>query len=293
MLKIVSLLSVLVVFNFVSEVEGDCRDRVTTCWFARPYCRLRSLRSAIKDNCARSCGFCKPERSHKPKGKHPKKRSPSARIPKYKLHYFAMRFRAEPIRLAFHYKRVPFEDFRIESKDWPTLKKSKQLDKNYYPNGQVPALEIDGKMLMESHSIYRYVGTKFGLFGQSESERASLDSTAELHRELFDATASYLEFELGNPVAGNKDDIYKNKFVPALHKYLPQLTNKLLQSNSGFFGPSGVSWVDLYVAESILTFTNFAQAEMNKYPLMLAHRERVHSLPRIRSYVQSRPQTRI
>ncbi|KAI6174400.1 hypothetical protein M3Y98_01186000 [Aphelenchoides besseyi] len=291
MLKFLLLLFVLVVLNLVDKVEGDCRDRVTYCWIARPYCRLPSLRSALKENCARFCGFCKPKRSHKPKktkGKHPKKRSPNdRRIPKYKLHYFAMRFRAEPIRLALHYKRVPFVDFRIESKDWPSLKKN-------YPNGQVPALEIDGKMLMESHSIYRYVGTKFGLFGQSEMERANLDSIAELHRELFDATSSYLEFELGNPVAGNKDDVYKNKFVPALHKYLPQLTDKLLQSNSGFFAPSGVlSWVDFYVAESTLTFTNFAQAEMNQYPQMLAHRERVHSLPQIRSYVQSRPQTRI
>lgn len=55
----------------------------------------------------------------------------------------------------FNYKGVKFEDYRIAQDDWPSLKDT-------YPNKQIPALEIDGKMLMQSGSMYRYLGKKLG-----------------------------------------------------------------------------------------------------------------------------------
>lgn len=51
-----------------------------------------------------------------------------ATMPQYKLHYFGIRGRGEILRLMFNAAGVPFEDHRIEMKDWPTLKSS------VYPN---------------------------------------------------------------------------------------------------------------------------------------------------------------
>jgi len=46
-------------------------------------------------------------------------------MPSYKLYYFNVKGRAEPSRLLFAYAGVEYEDVRVESKDWPSLKKSK------------------------------------------------------------------------------------------------------------------------------------------------------------------------
>lgn len=51
---------------------------------------------------------------------------------KYKLTYFDIRGRAEPIRLLFAVAQVPFEDKRIAGQEWPSLKSRECIEsKNY------------------------------------------------------------------------------------------------------------------------------------------------------------------
>jgi hypothetical protein len=45
-------------------------------------------------------------------------------LPQYKLTYFNLMGRAEPIRLIFVQAGVQYKDHRIETKEWPALKLS-------------------------------------------------------------------------------------------------------------------------------------------------------------------------
>lgn len=45
----------------------------------------------------------------------------------YKLYYFEMRNRAEPIRVLLHYVGQPFEDVKYSFGQWPSVKASEQL----------------------------------------------------------------------------------------------------------------------------------------------------------------------
>lgn len=44
---------------------------------------------------------------------------------KYKLTYFELKALGEPIRFILSYGGVDFEDIRIPSQDWPTIKSCK------------------------------------------------------------------------------------------------------------------------------------------------------------------------
>jgi glutathione S-transferase len=57
------------------------------------------------------------------------------------------------------------------------------------PNGQLPVLEVDGKLLPESTAIFRYLGRKFGLAGKDEWEEAQIDALCD----------SYLDFMQEKP----------------------------------------------------------------------------------------------
>ncbi len=49
-------------------------------------------------------------------------------MPKFVLHYFDFKGRAEPIRLMFHCAGVEFEDRRFQGAEWPEIKKDGRLN---------------------------------------------------------------------------------------------------------------------------------------------------------------------
>lgn len=95
----------------------------------------------------------------------------------YKLVYFDVRGRAEPIRMLLHHEGIPFEDVRFPGDQWPAYKPSKlyALDHKFQsfdrsldstcleaPLGKAPWLEVDGRKLPETDAICRYLACKFG-----------------------------------------------------------------------------------------------------------------------------------
>jgi glutathione S-transferase len=135
----------------------------------------------------------------------------------YKLIYFNVRARAEPIRMIFAVAGVPYEDFRLERSAWPTLKES-NLTKNLlflyftigvcikmpindlhliftliaYPWGKLPVLEVDGQQLAESSAICRYLARKFNLIGANEFEAARCDELVDAMMDLRTRKRIYL-----------------------------------------------------------------------------------------------------
>lgn len=78
-------------------------------------------------------------------------------MPHYKLTYFPVRGRAEFIRMLFAEANVPYEEVNVSFEDWPKVKPT-------IPLGQLPFLEVDGKVLYQSETIGKYLAREFGVF---------------------------------------------------------------------------------------------------------------------------------
>ena len=58
---------------------------------------------------------------------------------------------------------------------------------------QVPALEVDGKMLAQSHSIARYLARKFNLAGKDDWEEALADMYVDNINDLLTVRFTYMK----------------------------------------------------------------------------------------------------
>ncbi|XP_011662551.2 glutathione S-transferase 1 [Strongylocentrotus purpuratus] len=96
-------------------------------------------------------------------------------MPNYKLTYFDARSRGEPSRMLFHLVGQKYEDIRydFEGEEWPKIKG----DRKRFPLGQLPVLDVDGKLLTQSRAIYRYIARQFpgDYYGKNNVESSRID----------------------------------------------------------------------------------------------------------------------
>lgn len=86
-----------------------------------------------------------------------------------KLTYFDMHGgRGEPARLAMAIGNIDFEDERISFQTFGQNKES-------FPFGRIPVLEVDGEVVSQSNSINRYVGKLAGLYPEDPREALYCD----------------------------------------------------------------------------------------------------------------------
>uniref|UniRef100_A0A914DX73 glutathione transferase n=1 Tax=Acrobeloides nanus TaxID=290746 RepID=A0A914DX73_9BILA len=185
--------------------------------------------------------------------------------------------------MILHYAKQEFEDHRVSHEEWPTFKTKT-------PFGQMPVLEVDGKQLAQSFAVFRYLGRKFHLAGKDDWESAQLDSIADFQKDFNSATGQFFSVNAGF-APGDKDKVYKEVYLPAAEKHFPVLEKLLKESGSGFFGKSGPSWVDFFIAERVTTEKGFAPEFFKKHPEILAHADRVHNLPQLKDYIKTRKQS--
>jgi len=201
----------------------------------------------------------------------------------YKLYYFDARGLTEPIRLLFHYVGQEFEDVRFAKEQWAGEK-----EKFFY--GKVPVLELDnGKQLNQSATIARFIAEKFNLAGKDEWERAKVNEVVDFQKDVYSELAPYFYTVLGYR-EGDKDKLRKEVYEPGVARILPLYEKLLKESGSGFFAPSGVTYVDFMVADYFNTFEKRAEPELLKnHPELAAFVKRVHSLPQLQKYIAGRP----
>ncbi|XP_075215228.1 uncharacterized protein LOC142321122 [Lycorma delicatula] len=202
--------------------------------------------------------------------------------PTYKLTYFNITALAEPIRFLLSYLEINFEDNRIESDQWPSIKKN-------MPFGKVPVLEVDGKQLHQSVAIARYLGKKAGLAGKTEYEDLMIDIIIDTITDLRQAIGSWHYDEDENSKAKKYEPLMKET-VPF---YLEKIDN-VIKENGGYLANGKLSWGDLYFV-AITDYLNYL-LKFNiteKHSNIQALHDKVVSIPQIKAWIGKRPKSTI
>lgn len=134
---------------------------------------------------------------------------------KIKLYYFGHKFQAEVIKLILEIADKPYEEIFFEQSRCPE-------HKSVAPFGTAP-----------------FLARKFRLAGKSDKESEILNIYARKITELINMKTRMLrenDYEA--------QIIYYMETVP---RYFEEFDHRIKKSRSGYFAPSGISWVDLYL----------------------------------------------
>ncbi|CAG0918809.1 unnamed protein product [Notodromas monacha] len=197
--------------------------------------------------------------------------------PQYKLIYFDVAGRGEIIRLILHQAGVHFEDQRINKEKWAELKPT-------VPFGQLPVLEVDGKLLAQSHTIARYLANAHGLAGKNSWESALCDQYVDA---IIDLTMHYRTMRYGKSDA-EKEEAKKTLLESALPVFCQRMTTKIDANPSGLLVSDEVTWADIYLAHGMDVLEAAVPDCLEPYPRIKKIQEHVFGLPNLKAYLDKR-----
>nr|CDJ94823.1 Glutathione S-transferase domain containing protein [Haemonchus contortus] len=200
----------------------------------------------------------------------------------YKLTYLTLRGLCEVNRQIFVVAGKEFEDKRYTFDEFAKHKAE-------MPFGQVPVLEVDGKKLAQSHAIARYLAKQFGYAGKNAWDEALVNSIADQQKDLMSEIRPYFKVLLGFE-KGDLNALGKDVFIPAHHKFFTFITPFLKNNKSGYLVGDSLTWADLLVAEAA-TWTKQFPNLYDGFPEMKAHAEKIRSIPALKKWIETRPDT--
>ncbi|KAF6208051.1 hypothetical protein GE061_016501 [Apolygus lucorum] len=156
----------------------------------------------------------------------------TSRMPTYKLTYFDMRGKGEPIRWLLSYLGEKFEDKRITKEQWQGIKKDVLF-------GKLPILDVDSERIYQTGAILKYLGQKAKLAGDNDWESIQIDMIAGTLEDLLGAMAPARRAE-----GEQKEQLMKQLKTETIPYYFNIYNEK---AKSGYLANGKLSWVDLLV----------------------------------------------
>ncbi|XP_056648345.1 glutathione S-transferase-like [Diorhabda sublineata] len=196
----------------------------------------------------------------------------------YKVYYFDVPGKAEPIRMLLSYGGYPFEDVRFEKLvEWPKHKKN-------MPFEQVPVLEIDGKKLTQTVPLTRFLANLVNLAGKDYEENYEIDSTAEIIGDIYNSALDFF-FERDE----HKKRNFEIKMQSTLSLFLPSLEERA-KKNGGFIALNRLTWPDLCFTTYYQDIRNILGKDfLHDYPNLQHVKKHVLAVENIRNWIKRRP----
>nr|QVK45134.1 GSTs3 [Pagiophloeus tsushimanus] len=207
-------------------------------------------------------------------------------MPSYKVIYFELTGLAEAIRFLLSYGGLEFEDERVTDENWPDLKPSTPL-------GNLPLLEVDGKVLYQSTAIARYLGKIVGLAGETDLENWEIDAVADTITDLRTKIFSWYSIQDEEQKQLEKEILINETLPFFLTKF-----DEWAEQNGGYLAAERLTWVDLlFVATENFLSEIFEKEIGTPFPSGYSNidtvKNNVLSLPNIQAWLDTRPPSKI
>ncbi|XP_041354738.1 glutathione S-transferase A4-like [Gigantopelta aegis] len=191
-----------------------------------------------------------------------------------KLIYFNGRGRGEIVRLTLAATGIQFtEEFLTEPEQFNKLKSDGRL-----LFGQVPLLEIDGRDIVQTNAIVRYLATKGNIWG-NEHEKVQVDMLYEGSRD----------FALAFLIIGFQDeskalDAAKSTTMPKYFAIFEEVLNK---NGSGYLVGKQLTLADVGLLEPVLIALDyFGEEALKEFPSLKKFHSTMLFNERISSYLK-------
>ena len=166
----------------------------------------------------------------------------------FKLSYFPLGIRAEPIRMTFALSGTKYEDERISMEEWGARKAD-------FPTGQLPHLLWNGHSMSESLAILRFVGKKCGMYPEDAFEAWQCDQVIDFLNDFVVKLCSPLLFKKD---FGEENQKFYGEYTEKIVKFL----GKMHKEN----GKKHICHDKATIADSMAAFFIFAFFHNENHP---------------------------
>lgn len=201
----------------------------------------------------------------------------------YKLTYFDMGGRAEPVRIAFHAAGIDFDDVRIAFPEFMEKRAGLRFR-------CVPTLEIDGEVVTQSNAMCRYVGKMAGLYPEDDIQALYCDEALGAMEDLLHSMTPTFGLE------GDELKAAREKFVDGWLTTFIKGLGELIERGGDYFADNRLTVADLKVA-GLVQWLNSGHLDhvptdlVEKLaPALNAHAERVFDQPIVKAYYAAQSQ---
>ena len=201
----------------------------------------------------------------------------------YKLTYFDMGGRAEPVRISFHAAGIDFEDKRISFPEFMEMRENLRFK-------CLPTLEIDGKVVTQSNAMCRYVGKMAGLYPEDALQALYCDEALGAMEDLLHAMTPTFGLE------GEELEAAREKLVDGWLTTFIKGLGELIERGGDYFADNRLTVADLKVA-GLIQWLNAGQLDHvptdlveRLAPALNRHADLVFKHPVVKAYYEAQSQ---
>lgn len=211
-------------------------------------------------------------------------------MPRLRLTYFDAPGRAEPVRIALHLAGLPFEDRRLKFPEFMALKQQGAL-----PLGSLPVLEVDGRPMVQTGAMLRFVA-RLGagdLYPEDPRTAFAVDSVVDTFNDTVSHALTPSMFERDME---KKLEMRRAFIAGALTLALAYVEGLLADGDGPFLGGSKLTIADVLLGS---TFQQYRAGALDglgpevlaPYPRLRALEEAYRAHPGIVAWQKSRAAT--